>query len=159
MGPHSRSSCRGEDENPFSYAEIKPDFSVCQHIALPVYSLTYLSSDNVKILDHGSPTRGPPGFIWRPAAKFVKYVYTTQITQDFRHTMGVSFIAFFPCAPQEPDQNNGGRCSGRPGIRWLNGSGYTSCFTYQPHLKFVTSKFLAKCPTHITLHFVVFSCL
>jgi hypothetical protein len=148
-------------KNPFPYAEIKPVFSVRHPIALPAYSLTYLSSNNVKILDHGSPTRGPPGCIWRSAAKSLKYVYTTQITQDFSYTIGIAFIVTFPCAAQEPNQNKGGRPFGRASIGWLNASGHVCCSTNNPRLQFAASKFLAKFPNapHLPSHFVVFFCL
>jgi len=72
---HSRSSSRAEEENPYSYAEIKPVCSVSHPIALPTYSLTYLGSDDVQILDHGSPNRGLPRLYMETRDQIVNHVY------------------------------------------------------------------------------------
>jgi hypothetical protein len=56
-------------------------------------------------LNLGSPTRGPPGYIMRPTATFVNYVYSIRIAQLFRR-LGIPLIIFLHAAC-EPAHNNG----------------------------------------------------
>ena len=42
------------------------------------------SLDMYDSLNHGSPTRNPPGYIMRPAAAFPNYVYIIKMTLWFK---------------------------------------------------------------------------
>jgi hypothetical protein len=55
-------------------------------------------------LEHGSPKRGPPRWIMRPAATFVNYRYNIRITQEFRW-LGISLVVIFPLVAREPAHN------------------------------------------------------
>jgi hypothetical protein len=56
-------------------------------------------------LNLGSSTRGPPGYIMRPTATLVNYVYCIRITQLFRR-LGTPLIVIFLHAASEPAHNN-----------------------------------------------------
>ena len=68
---------------------------------------TFTKSGNLPDqLNLRSANRGPPGYIMRPAATFVNYVYSTRITQLFGR-LGTPFIVIFLHAAREPAHNNG----------------------------------------------------
>jgi hypothetical protein len=63
------------------------------------------------VLNHGSPTRSPPGCIMWPAATFVNHVYTIKITQKCMQ-LGIPLIVIFSLAAHKPADNN--RCGPLP---------------------------------------------
>lgn len=60
-------------------------------------------------LNHGSPTRNPPGYIMQSAAAFPNYVYIIKMSQSFR-TVSIPSIVIFPHAACEPAHNKGCGC-------------------------------------------------
>jgi hypothetical protein len=57
-------------------------------------AILYFFSDGsckIFVLNHGSPSHGPPDCIMQPAATFVNYVHTIKITQNFRQ-FGITLI-------------------------------------------------------------------